>query len=294
MGTSKTKTRRSTDASTEQTSRKTNASRPKAGGAPRASKKTRGAASSAGTGAKSRRATGSSRGRAGHPRDEAARAPGRTAAPARAARRQRDAAPYHHGDLRRALLAATEELLESGGVDAFTLREVARRAGVSHGAPAHHFGDVQGLLSEFTAESFAQLAAAMRRRRAEAPEGAFAQLRASGIAYVEYAVTHRARFQLMFRSDRLDWNRASLAMSSADAFGQFVECMNRVCREAGAPPELDADKIALAWSTVHGFATLLIDNRMFTEIVSGGELARALDALGRVLDSMRPALERQG
>ena len=207
--------------------------------------------------------------------------------------RRRAKGTYHHGDLRRALLAATEELLESRGVDAFTLREVARRAGVSHGAPAHHFGDVQGLLSEFTAESFAELAAAMRRRRAEAPDRAFDQLVASGIAYVEYAVTHRARFQLMFRSSRLDWNRPSLAMSSADAFGQFVECMNRVCREAGAPPELDADKIALAWSTVHGFATLLLDNRMFTEIVSGGELARALDALGRVLESMRPALERR-
>src|SRR5690606_36808708 len=77
-------------------------------------------------------------------------------------------AGYHHGDLRRALLAATEELLEAEGIEAFTLREVARRAGVSHGAPAHHFGDVRGLLSEFTAESFAQLSAAMRRRRARA------------------------------------------------------------------------------------------------------------------------------
>lgn len=245
-----------------------------------------------------KRKTGRSRGTS--PK-QAERTPRKTAAgrrkPAgtpRAADKARGAAgPYHHGDLRRALLAATEELLESSGVDAFTLREVARRAGVSHGAPAHHFGDVQGLLSEFTAESFAELAALMRRRRAEAPAAAFDQLRASGVAYVEYAVTHRARFQLMFRSGRLDWNRASLARSSADAFGQFVECMNRVCREAGAPPGLDADKIALAWSTVHGFATLLLDNRMFTEIVSGGELAHALDALARVLDSMRPALERR-
>ncbi|HEX6994897.1 MAG TPA: TetR/AcrR family transcriptional regulator [Gammaproteobacteria bacterium] len=243
----------------EPTPRKAAARRPKTAGAPRAAGKPRGAAGKSSAGAARRGAAG----------------------------------PYHHGDLRRALLAATEELLETAGVEAFTLREVARRAGVSHGAPAHHFGDVQGLLSEFTAESFAELAAAMRRRRSQAPAGAFDQLRASGIAYVEYAVTHRARFQLMFRSDRLDWNRASLARSSADAFGQFVECMDRVCREAGAPPELDADKIALAWSTVHGFATLLIDNRMFAEIVSGGELARALAALGRVLDSTRPALERR-
>src|SRR5690606_11896290 len=162
--------------------------------------------------------------------------------PGQSARRERKAsasAPraggaYHHGDLRRALLAATEELLEGAGVEGFTLREVARRAGVSHGAPAHHFGDVRGLLSEFTAESFEQLSATMRRRRARASDAAFDQLTASGIGYVEYALTHRARFQLMFRSGMLDLERASLVEAAGDAFGQLVECIRRVAREAGA------------------------------------------------------------
>src|SRR5690606_5659937 len=98
--------------------------------------------------------------------------------PAQSARRERKASAsarraggaYHHGDLRRALLTATEELLEAEGLEGFTLREVARRAGVSHGAPAHHFGDVRGLLSEFTAQSFEQLSATMRRRRARASD----------------------------------------------------------------------------------------------------------------------------
>ncbi|HEX7080384.1 MAG TPA: TetR/AcrR family transcriptional regulator [Gammaproteobacteria bacterium] len=201
---------------------------------------------------------------------------------------------YHHGDLRRALLGATEALLESSGVEGFTLREVARRAGVSHGAPAHHFGDVRGLLSEFTAESFAQLSESMRRRRAEAASGAFEQLVASGIGYVEYALAHPARFQLMFRSERLDSNRASLAAAGAGAFGQLVECIDRVSREAGAPPDLDTDKIALAWSIVHGFATLAIDNRNFAERVSGGSRARALATVRRLLESSRAAFERRG
>ena len=200
---------------------------------------------------------------------------------------------YHHGDLRRALLAATEELLEEEGVEGFTLREVARRAGVSHGAPAHHFQDVRGLLSEFTAESFQQLSATMRRRRARASSAPFDQLTASGVGYVEYALTNRARFQLMFRSARLDWSRPSLAEAAQDAFGQLVECIDRVAREAGAPPELDADKVALAWSIVHGFATLMIDNESFAEMVAGCARTRALEALERLIGSNRAAFERR-
>ena len=217
----------------------------------------------------------------------------RTRTGARDARRSRAASAYHHGDLRRGLLEATEQLLESKGVEAFTLREVARRAGVSHGAPAHHFGDVRGLLSEFAAESFMQLSASMRRWRARAPDTAFEQLVASGCGYVDYASSHRGRFQLMFRSERLDWERPSLAASGADAYGQLVECVERLGREAGAPPELNPEKVALAWSIVHGFATLLIDNRNFAEGVSGGSHARALDAVRRLIESARQAFERR-
>lgn len=213
------------------------------------------------------------------------------ARPGRAVRRT--GGSYHHGDLRRALLAATEELLEAEGVEGFTLREVARRAGVSHGAPAHHFQDARGLLSEFTAESFQQLSATMRRRRSRAPSTAFDQLTASGVGYVEYALTNRARFQLMFRSARLDLTRSSLAEAAGDAFGQLVECIDRVAREAGAPPELDKDKVALAWSIVHGFATLMIDNRNFAELASGGSRNRALETLERLIGSNRAAFERR-
>src|SRR5690606_6474002 len=231
-------------------------------------------------------------------RGESAERERKTGQSARRERKASASAPraggaYHHGDLRRALLAATEELLEGAGVEGFTLREVARRAGVSHGAPAHHFGDVRGLLSEFTAESFEQLSATMRRRRARASDAAFDQLTASGIGYVEYALTHRARFQLMFRSGMLDWERTSLAEAAGDAFGQLVECIRRVAREAGAPPELDHDKVALAWSIVHGFATLTIDNRNFAERVSAGSRTRALETVERLIVSSRAAFERR-
>lgn len=197
---------------------------------------------------------------------------------------------YHHGDLRQALLRSTEELLESSGLERFTLREVARRAGVSHGAPAHHFGDARGLLSEFTAQSFNDMAAAMATHRARADPDAFEQLIASGIGYVEYALAHRARFQLMFRSDRLDSTRESLIEAGAKAYGHLVECTTRITAEAGAADHTVQQKTALAWSLVHGFATLLIDNARFAE-QAGGDSARALAMLREMLSLSRQAFE---
>ena len=201
----------------------------------------------------------------------------------------RQATPtYHHGDLRNALLVATEALLNDDGLEAFTLREVARRAGVSHGAPAHHFGDVRGLLTGFTAESFEQLASAMAARRAAAAPGAFEQLVATGLAYVDYALAHRARFQLMFRSDRLDQEQPPLMDAASHSYGHLVDCITALGREIGAPDHRLAEKTALAWSIVHGFATLMIDNRAFAAQAEG-DAARALAMVEAMLRLSRPA-----
>lgn len=177
-------------------------------------------------------------------------------------------ASYHHGDLRRALLAAAEIVLEEAGVEGFTLRECARRAGVSHGAPAHHFGDVRGLLSAFTAESFEQLEALTRDYRAAADPAPASQLTAIGVAYVDYALAHRARFRLMFRSERLDREHPPLLEASARLYGHLVECATASSRAAGAGETLIAEKIAIAWTQVHGFATLMLENVRFAEQVA--------------------------
>jgi AcrR family transcriptional regulator len=198
------------------------------------------------------------------------------------------AGPYHHGDLPRALLDAAEAVLADVGVEGFTLRECARRAGVSHGAPAHHFGDVRGLLTEFTAESFEQLAAAMQRRRQAAAADAQSQLIAVGLAYVDYALAHRSRFQLMFRSDRLDPNNARLQGASAASYGHLAETMAGVCEAIGAPTALRQEKVAFAWAIVHGFATLLLDNAGFAR-QAGGSREHALPLLERLLQMCQPA-----
>src|SRR5918995_5895636 len=113
-----------------------------------------------------------------------------------AARAGDAARPYHHGDLPRALLEAAVEAIEEVGPAALSLRDLARRAGVSHAAPAHHFGDKAGLLTAVAAQGYQLLAdtlTAARQRSADFLE--------VGVAYVRFAVDHRAHFEVMFRPD---------------------------------------------------------------------------------------------
>jgi AcrR family transcriptional regulator len=156
------------------------------------------------------------------------------------------------------LLAVTEEILREQGLHKFTLREAARRAGVSHGAPAFHFKDASGLLTAFAAEGFRSLRELMLEYRAEAPKDAAAQLLAVGCAYVDYAISHRPQFQLMFRSDMIRLDDERFKEASKGAFQQLQESLAPLC----GPEETAAEclaKLMLAWSAVHGFATLYLE-----------------------------------
>lgn len=156
------------------------------------------------------------------------------------------------------LLAVTEEILREQGLHKFTLREAARRAGVSHGAPAFHFKDASGLLTAFATEGFRSLRELMLEYRAEAPKDAPAQLLAVGCAYVDYAISHRPQFQLMFRSDTIRLDDERFKEASKGAFQQLQETMAPLC----GPEETEAEcvaKLMLAWSAVHGFATLYLE-----------------------------------
>ncbi len=184
------------------------------------------------------------------------RVPRKTAAPA---------APvlpaYHHGALREALLAATEALLLEQGVDAFTLRACARRAGVSHAAPAHHFGDVRGLLTAFATVGFNRLADQMEAYQQAAPSGAAARLTAVGQAYIDFALAHRAHFQLMFGSDRLDSADPQLALAGQRSGDWLREAMAALMAERDLAPESLPQRLLLAWSAVHGYATLVLEGQ---------------------------------
>jgi AcrR family transcriptional regulator len=201
-------------------------------------------------------------------------------------------AAYHHGALKEALLEVAESVLLDYGVEGFTLRECARRVGVSHGAPAHHFGDARGLLTEFTAVSFEQLDALMQEYRARAAQDGYSQLVATGLAYVDYALLHRARFQLMFRSDRMDHGNQRLAAAAGRAYGHLQETLQLVVTQANVNSAGLEPKIALAWSMVHGFATLMLDNRQFATVV-GGDARRAHHLMAELLMRARPVFEAE-
>lgn len=171
---------------------------------------------------------------------------------------------YHHGDLRRSLIDATEALLDERGADGFSLREVARRAGVSPAAPAHHFGDAAGLLTAVVTEAFDALTVALRAGDARGKRGGGRKrLVEQGVEYVGFALRHPGRFRLMFRGALL--HEQAALMASANASFSVLEDGVRALRglPEGAPIRGDDWATLLAtWSIVHGFAHLAIAGRL--------------------------------
>jgi AcrR family transcriptional regulator len=154
---------------------------------------------------------------------------------------------YHHGDLRRALLDAAVEAIGESGPAGLSLRDLARRAGVSHAAPAHHFGDKAGLLTALAVEGYDRLAAALDRAGDDLLE--------VGVAYVRFAVDHRAHFEVMFRPDLYRGDDAEVAAARTRAGAALRSGVDALPGHADRRGDPDADALA-AWSIVHGFATL--------------------------------------
>ena len=172
------------------------------------------------------------------------------------------ARPYHHGDLRAALLlAADAELIESG-IDGFTLRGCARRAGVSHSAPATFFRDVSAFLSELAAISFEELTLGMQAAAAETAHPVDRMI-AVGRAYALFALRKPAHFRLMWRNERLDKTSERLRAASAAAFAVPVDCIALLYGNTApmADPML-AGRVVALWSMIHGVTELLISGQL--------------------------------
>ncbi|MDK0519920.1 TetR/AcrR family transcriptional regulator [Streptomyces sp. ML-6] len=158
---------------------------------------------------------------------------------------------YHHGDLRQAVLTAALDVIRTDGPGALSLRDLARRAGVSHAAPAHHFKDRTGLLTAIAAEGYALFADEL----AEAPD-----LKERGVRYVRFAAEHPAHFHVMFRPDLLRADDPALLAAKDRASAELRAGVG------GLPPagRGDDDRLAgvAAWSLAHGFATLLLSGNL--------------------------------
>ncbi|RZU29199.1 TetR family transcriptional regulator [Streptomyces sp. BK022] len=162
-----------------------------------------------------------------------------------------DRRTYHHGDLRRAVLSAALDVIAAEGPGALSLRDLARRAGVSHAAPAHHFKDRTGLLTAIAAEGFGLLADALR----EAPG-----LREAGVRYVRFAREHPAHFQVMFSPELLRPEDLELTTARALAGEALSRAVTTVDPGDRGP---DARLAGMAaWSLAHGYATLLLGHNL--------------------------------
>ena len=172
---------------------------------------------------------------------------------------------YHHGDLRSALLQASLELIDESGIGALSLREVARKAGVSHNAFYLHFKDRGSLLAALVEDGFAVLAEEMVQARAAAPD-ARTRLEACGLAYIRFALASPARFKLMFRPELTGPDaEAAVAQSSTGALETLTTAIIEA-QASGLAPAGDPKPLVLTcWAAVHGLASLLLD----------GPLARA-------------------
>jgi AcrR family transcriptional regulator len=176
---------------------------------------------------------------------------------------------YHHGDLRRALIEASLALIAEEGFSALTLREVARRAGVTHAAPYRHFPDKEALLAAVAEEGFRTMAALMRERM-DKESGPLERLGACGVAYVLFAVQHPAHFRVMFGPHfSKPRDHEGLAKEGGTAFGLLVQSIVQG-QEAGLLLEGEPMPLALmAWSQVHGLASLLVDGQLEQALQKG-------------------------
>jgi AcrR family transcriptional regulator len=188
---------------------------------------------------------------------------------------------YHHGNLRTALLEAARALIQEAGVEALTLRAVARRAGVTTGAPYHHFADKAALVTALARQGLEELDHLFRTTIAEINEPD-QQLEALGLAYVFYAIDHPAEFRIMFRPELgapLDLGEPMQAL----VFRNLIAVVDR-CRAAAGIVDGQRDAAAIAaWSMVHGLAALLVDGPLAPLAVDREHVRELAMALGKRL-----------
>ncbi|MFM8529375.1 MAG: TetR/AcrR family transcriptional regulator [Ilumatobacteraceae bacterium] len=164
------------------------------------------------------------------------------------------ARPYHHGDLQCALKAAAVDLITERGAAGFSLREVARRAGVSHAAPAHHFGDSRGLLTAIAVDAFEMLARDVGTAR-DAHDDPAEQVVAMGRAYVRTGMNHPAHAAVVFRHDLVNSDYPRYQQAGLIAYRQLEDVMT-VLRGRSEPDSETIDATRLAWAAMQGLVTL--------------------------------------
>ncbi|OMC40591.1 TetR family transcriptional regulator [Mycobacterium sp. GA-1841] len=162
---------------------------------------------------------------------------------------------YHHGDLRAVILAQAATLVAERGADGISLRELARAAGVSHAAPAHHFTDRRGLFTALAVEGFRLLAAALTGARPHFIDAAK--------AYVRFALDHPGHYEVMFDKSLYDETNPDLAAAAAAAGAELNRGVGTLTDPAATADPAGA--ALAAWSLVHGFSLLVLNDAIDTD-----------------------------
>jgi AcrR family transcriptional regulator len=169
--------------------------------------------------------------------------------------------PYHHGNLREALLEASIQLIGEIGPTAFTLREVARRAGVSHNAPYRHFHDKNALLAAVAAQGYDELTEAMTKAAGQhvTPRD---RLKHAGLAYIAFALRRPEHFTVMFDAPLPPQEHPDAAQASKRSFSVLLDLVHACQDKEQSLPQDPLPFALLAWSMVHGIAKLAITDRL--------------------------------
>ncbi len=201
---------------------------------------------------------------------------------------------YHHGDLRAALIRAADEIVSEQGIEGFSLRAAAQRAGVSAGAPAHHFGNARGLLTEVALLAFER--AACYLEAAGHSEDAALDMRALSLAFVRFAFDNPGHFRLMFRNElvnRDDPRYAEVSLGPGLRLGQAVAAYH-------GKPGLDLERFEDAadtfgaLSTMHGLAHMVLAEKATAFFGHASSREFVERELPRVLERMYPAKKADG
>ncbi|WP_433603179.1 TetR/AcrR family transcriptional regulator [Nocardia sp. CA-135953] len=183
---------------------------------------------------------------------------------------------YHHGALRDTLLAACLRLIETEGLAAVSLRRVAREAGVSTGAPYHHFADRSALLAALSTQGFRQLGSDLAAARAAA-ETPLQALTALAETYVRFSQENPGYFRLMFRPELSQPEKHPDAGAAGDAAFDVLADTITEAVAAGLLPADKADTLAVMWwSLAHGMASLWLDGQLEKRSIQLGTTAPTL------------------
>lgn len=187
-------------------------------------------------------------------------------------------------EARERILEAAQALLAERGPAAFSLREAARRAGVSHAAPGYFFGDARGLLTAVAVRSNARLTSAMEQARYRHRDDPYEALLSVGRAYVRFALDSTAEFRNLF-GDGITVDDPVIARCRFEGTLPLMAALSELHPDADPTSEEFGTRMNLAWTTVHGTAVLAIDHRLVG--TSTTAISRIVD---QVIDALGPAL----